>query len=324
MRVQPGRWRRILASALAIVALLATAPLARAADAAEYVLGTDDVLSISVYLHPELERTATVDAAGNITFPPVGQIKASGMSPRQLGDRIADKLSTYLRQTTAVTVTVTQFLSHSVNVNGAVAKPGRYGFEVMPSLVDVIAQAGGAVPGANLAQVQIVRRQGTNQRTIYADVASALRSGDTSHLPPLEVGDTIILSGGVGAMEFSAAGSGVGVIGEVGKPGLYTVGESGQDLWSLLAVAGGITREGNLNNVRVITREGAGLSVVRVDLRQVLESGARSVFVVKDGDVVYVPRSRASLWSAALQNIATIVAVTRDVYLIQEIHNRGY
>jgi choline kinase len=74
----------------------------------------------------------------------------------------------------------------------------------------------------------------------------------------------------------------------------------------------------------VITREGTGLSVVRVDLRQVLESGARSVFMVKDGDVVYVPRSRSSLWSAALQNIATIVSVTRDVYLIQEIHNRGY
>jgi polysaccharide export outer membrane protein len=323
MRVLPGRWRWNAASALALVVLLATA-LTSAAAAAEYVLGTDDVLSISVYLHPELERTATIDAAGNITFPPVGQIKAVGLTPRQLGDRIADKLSTYLRQTTAVTVTVTQFLSHSLNVNGAVAKPGRYGFEVIPSLVDVIAQAGGAVPGANLTQVQIVRRQGANQRTIYADVASALRTGDTSHLPPLEVGDTIILSGGVGAMEFSAAGNGVGVIGEVGKPGLYTVGEGGQDLWSLLAVAGGITREGNLNNVRVITREGSGLSVVRVDLRQVLESGARSVFMLKDGDVVYVPRSRASLWSAALQNIATIVAVTRDVYLIQEIHNRGY
>jgi polysaccharide export outer membrane protein len=320
MRVLLGRWRRVSASALALVALMATTPV----EAADYVLGPDDVLSISVYLHPELERTATVDAAGNITFPPVGLIKAAGSTPRQLGDRIADKLSTYLRQTTAVTVTVTQFMSHSVLVNGAVAKPGRYGFEVMPSLMDVIAQAGGATPGADLARVQVIRRTGTTQRTLYGDVAAVLRDGDASRLPPLEPGDTIIIGGGTGTAEFSAAGTGVGVIGEVGKPGLYTVGSAGQDLWSLLAVAGGISREGNLNNVRVITREGGGLSVVRVDLRQVLDQGARSIFVVKDGDVVYVPRNRGSLWTAALQNIATIVGVTRDVYLIQEIHNRGY
>jgi polysaccharide export outer membrane protein len=321
MRVSPGRWWRNPATAVVLVALMLTAPVA---EAAEYTLGPDDVLSISVYMHPELERSATVDAAGNITFPPIGPIKASGLTPKQLGDRIADRLSTYLRQTTAVTVTVTQFLSHSVYVTGAVAKPGRYGFEVIPSLVEVIGQAGGATPGADLTRVQIVRRQGTNQRTLYADVASVLRDGDASRLPPLEAGDTVILSGGVGGQDFSAIGTGVGVIGEVGKPGLYTVGEGGQDLWSLLAVAGGITREGNLNNVRVITREGAGLSVVRVDLRRVLEEGARSIFVVKDGDVVYVPRSRGSIWSAALQNIALLVAVTRDIYLIQEIHNRDY
>ena len=89
----------------------------------EYVLGVEDVVSISVYLHPELERTTVVDADGNITVPPVGLIKAAGFSTKQLGDKISDRLATYLRQTTSVTVTVSQYFSRSVYVQGAVASP---------------------------------------------------------------------------------------------------------------------------------------------------------------------------------------------------------
>ena len=139
----------ILPRCLAVLAFLSVVTLAPMARAADYVLGPDDVLTISVYLHAELERpNAVVDANGNVTFPPIGEIKAAGLTPKQLGDRIADRLSTYLRQTTAVTVTVSQYLSRSVYVTGAVAKPGRYGFEVIPTLVEVIGQAGGAIPGA--------------------------------------------------------------------------------------------------------------------------------------------------------------------------------
>jgi polysaccharide export outer membrane protein len=312
MRAKLARvWRTpVLAVMLGV---LLSAPAARAA---EYVLGPEDVLSVSVYLHPELERTATIDANGDVTLPPVGTVKAAGLTPKQLGDRLADKLSTYLRQTTAVTVTVTQFMSHSVFVTGAIAKPGRYGFEVIPSLVEVIGQAGGAVPGADLSHVQIVRKQGANRRTLYADVSSTLRDGDTSRLPALEAGDTVILPGGIGAAgSLSASGGGVGVIGEVGKPGLYGVGE-GQDVWTLLAVAGGVTREGNLSNVRVVTREGSGVSVVKLNLKQVLEQGSKSIFVVKDGDVVYVPRSASSKWGVTLTTATVLAGITRDVFNI--------
>ena len=51
-------------------------------------------------------------------------------------------------------------MSRSVFVSGAVAEPGRYGFETMPSLLDVLNQAGGALPDADLTHVvQVVRRE---------------------------------------------------------------------------------------------------------------------------------------------------------------------
>src|SRR4029453_15015601 len=98
---------------------------------------------------------------------------------------------TYLRATTAVTVTVQQFLSRSVYISGAVARPGRYGWEQMPNLVDAIGQAGGAVPGADLSRVEIVRKEGAARRTIYADVGSFLPAGGGGPLPQRKPGAVV-------------------------------------------------------------------------------------------------------------------------------------
>src|SRR5260221_13740820 len=73
----------------------ATAP----APSADYMIGPEDVLQVSVWMHPELERSVTVDTKGNITFAPIGEIKAAGYSAKALSDRVSDRLSTYLRQT---------------------------------------------------------------------------------------------------------------------------------------------------------------------------------------------------------------------------------
>src|SRR5262249_45937607 len=163
--------------------------------AEDCVVGAEDVMQVSVWLHPELERTITISTDGTIVYPPIGSVQAAGLTPKQLGDRLADRLGTFLRQTTQVTVTVTQFMSRSVFVAGAVAKPGRYGFERMPSVVDAISQAGGALAGADLGHVQVVRREGENRRTIDVDVASALRDGVGTALPELKPGDTIMVGG---------------------------------------------------------------------------------------------------------------------------------
>jgi len=324
---------RFLAAGLALVAVLtsfgvvhaqvpekanknqtATAP-PPAASAAGYVLGNEDVLQVQVYLHPELDRTTTIDANGDVTFAPIGAIKAAGLTPRQLGDRISERLSNYLRQTTQVTVTVSAYNSRSVFVNGAVAKPGRYGFEIIPSLTEIIGQAGGALPGSDLSRVQIVRSEGAQRRTITADVASTLRNGDVSTLPTLRPGDTVTIPMGIGMGQYSGEGGGAGVIGEVGKPGLYPVGE-GQDVWTLLAVAGGPTRQSKLSDVRVITREGGGATVVKLDLKEMLQRGSRQMYTVKDGDVIYVPQNSASKFISVFGGISTLTSITLDVFQI--------
>ena len=300
-------WRRLVSSVLVALPLVLLAGVAVAED---YTIGPEDVLQISVYLHPELERQVVVSTDGNITFPPVGEIKAAGLAPKALGERISDKLGTYLRQTTAVTVTVSRYLSRSVYVSGAVASPARYGFEQIPGIVDVIGQAGGALPGADLSRVEIVRREGGARRSIYVDVSAAMRDPQAV-MPELKVGDTIVVPattlGGSGT-----AGAGVGVLGEVNKPGVYPVGP-GQDVWSVLAAAGGLTRSGSLSEVRVISSSAGRQAVVTVNLRQVLERGGRAPYVGRTGDIVVVPSSGAANFARAWGGLQGMLAVGTQV-----------
>jgi polysaccharide export outer membrane protein len=310
--------RRRMLGVLALMALWVGA-----ASAQEYVIGNEDVLQVSVWLHPELERTVTVSGSGSIIYPPMGEVPVAGLTLKQLGDKLGERVSSFLHQTTAVTVTVAQYNSRSVFVSGAVSKPGRYGFEHIPGLIDVISQAGGALPGADLTQVQVIHRNGEARSTITADVASALRDGVGVKLPELQAGDAVVVPG-TNLPGTSAAGTGVGILGEVTRPGLYPVGIS-QDLWAVIAAAGGPTAKGNLQKVQVITRQGTHQVVATINLRDVLRRGARSPFMVRPGDVVFVGSTNSTARGRTWEGFQQVIAVSRDllnIVLLRDVIRR--
>jgi polysaccharide export outer membrane protein len=309
MKASPPRRRvRVPAAVLVLCAtILCVAGVARAAD---YVIGAEDVLAVSVWLHPELERTVPVGSDGTIVFAPVGDIAAAGLTTRQLADRIAERLSTYLRQTATVTVTVSQYLSRSVYVSGAVAKPGRYGFENLPNLVDALSAAGGALPGSDLSQIQLVRKDGANRKTQVVDVSAVLRTGDTSSLPALQAGDAIVIPPLVVAGTTGVADA-VGVLGQVNKPGIYPVGP-GADIWLVLAAAGGVAPGADMSSVRVLTRGPDGVTVVSVNLKEHLARGTKSPVTVRPGDVVYLGERGGAAMGRTVAGLYQILLIGRD------------
>lgn len=307
------RWWSRVAAPLGVSLVLAVALQPGAARAqgtspsSEYQIGVEDVLQISVWMHPELERTVPVNAQGNVVMPPVGEIKAAGLTTQQLAERITDRLSTYLHQTATVTVTVREFLSHSVYVSGAVVQPGRYGFETIPGLMDVINRAGGPQANADLNRILIVRREGPGRGQTTADLGTALRNGTEQTLPPLAPGDVIVVP--ATGMATSPTMDAAGVIGEVNRPGLYPVGIGGEDLWMMLALAGGPTARGNLSNIRVLTRDQDAQTAVLVNLFETLQRGNKSPYRIKPGDIVFVDAKGPSAWGL----FTGFLGVTRDV-----------
>jgi polysaccharide export outer membrane protein len=307
-----------LAVLLAVPALAAPAPQTPApaappapAVATEYTLGPEDEIAVSVWLHPELDRKISLGPDGKIVLTPVGEIVAAGLTTNQLADRIGDRLSTFLRQTATVTVSVTKYLSRSVTVTGAVAAPGRYGFPEIPSLVDVLNAAGGASANSDLSRVQVIRREGTDRGTIVADVTSALRSGAADNLPKLKPGDTVIIQSLTGQYA-PAPGDGFAVLGQVTKPGIYQAGTV-TNLWLALAQAGGLTPQGDLARVKVVSISADGQQVATHDLKEVLKRGGGTTPLVHPGDVIYVPPTSASVAAKGWTGLRELLSLSTDL-----------
>ena len=159
-----------------------------------YVIGPDDLLAIDVWHEQELSRTLPVRLDGKISLPLLGEVTASGETPLQLQDFIAERLKEYLAHP-HVTVIVQQPNSHSFNVVGEVQKPGAFVFGHRVCVVDAIAQAGGLRDFARPKKMYVLRTlaNGSQQKlpVNYNDVITGktpsanvvLQSHDTVVVP---------------------------------------------------------------------------------------------------------------------------------------------
>ena len=100
------------------------APPPKPHDAA-YLIGSSDVLAITVWKEPEISKSIPVRPDGKISLPLVGELQAAGRTPLQLEQEIAGKLKTYITNPD-VNVIVQQINSEKFNVLGRVAQPGSF------------------------------------------------------------------------------------------------------------------------------------------------------------------------------------------------------
>jgi polysaccharide export outer membrane protein len=89
----------------------------------EYVIGLEDVLAVNVWREAELSvKEVVVRPDGKISLPLIGDVQASGLSPKQLQERITARLKEFVAAPT-VAVVVLRIASRSVSIVGEVAKP---------------------------------------------------------------------------------------------------------------------------------------------------------------------------------------------------------
>jgi polysaccharide export outer membrane protein len=123
------------------------------------VIGAEDVLSISVYDQPQFTvLSQSVRPDGIISMPLVGEVKATGKTPRQLETEIAKTLSDqYLRTTPRVMVTINTVKSRYFLIEGGVNKPGRYDLLVPTTIIQALVNAGGFHEFANTKKINLLR-----------------------------------------------------------------------------------------------------------------------------------------------------------------------
>jgi len=141
--------------------------------AERYVIGPGDVLHISVWKDPNLERIDTVRPDGMISFPLINEVQAAGQSPMQLQKTLSDKLRQYISDP-EVSVVVQEVHSFAVSVLGEVKTPGRYELKDQSTVLDVLAQAGGLSEFASPSKIVVLRDDNGVKRRILFDYNTAV------------------------------------------------------------------------------------------------------------------------------------------------------
>jgi polysaccharide biosynthesis/export protein len=161
--------------------------------AEDYIIGSDDVLAINVWKEPDLSRTVPVRPDGKITLPLIGDITASGNTPKQLQASIEQDLTKYISKP-AVTVIVQEPKSHKFNIVGEVQKPGSYLLTSPMTVLDAIAQAGGFRDWAKVKSIYVLRVGPNGTRTKVAfNYKKVIRGHDNEQNIQLRTGDTVVV-----------------------------------------------------------------------------------------------------------------------------------
>jgi len=123
----------------------------------DYVIGSDDVLRISVWKEPDLTETLPVRPDGKISMPLLNDVTAAGLTPLQLRDVITERLKKYVTDP-RVTVAVTAMNSRRVFVTGEVNHSGP--ITLLPNMTvrQAISQAG-FTQFANTKAIYLLRNQ---------------------------------------------------------------------------------------------------------------------------------------------------------------------
>ena len=276
-----------LPAILLLAALVLASVLAVPARAQEYVIGARDVLKVTVWGQDDLSKEYPVDPDGFVSFPLIGRVKASGLTPTVFAGELRSRLEKDYLVNPQVLVSVREYLSQKVHVSGEADKPGVFYLSGPTTVRDILSRAGGLSKSAG-SQVVLVRAESLRDPagkspdagTHRLNVARVL-AGDPAENVAVSDGDTLVVP----------KGNTFFVFGEVRRPGAYQL-EKETNVLEGITLAGGFTDKASPGRVRVIRSTGAGQQVISVDMNDVLKRGQREKAIpLLENDVVVVPES---------------------------------
>jgi polysaccharide biosynthesis/export protein len=323
-----------------------------------YTLGAGDRLRVDIFNVPEYSGEFYVLGDGSINLPVVGAIPVQGLTVQKASGLLTNYFSRYVKRP-IVTISVLAPRPVQFAIAGEVTRSGSYTIPFtadnrkFPTISQAIQLAGGTTQTANLRQVQ-VRRAATG-RIISVNIFDVLQRGNTSQDITLRDGDTIYIARSEGvntADRLRLAGSNlanqdatvkVAILGEVGKPGTYTLrGESGgataagtggrvtpPTLTEAIKIAGGSTASADLSRIKVRrnTRTGNG-QTVPINLLNLLKAGDFGQdIILQDGDTILLPTATeinsANSTLVAASNLGPQAINPPRVVVVGEVNRPG-
>ncbi|HYG68473.1 MAG TPA: polysaccharide export protein, partial [Anaeromyxobacteraceae bacterium] len=295
-------------------------PLAATAKGYEYRIAPYDILSVTVWEHPELTIPAgefreaalsgnPVNADGNMFYPHVGVIHVAGLTVPEVRTILTDRLRRVINAP-QLDVRVVGFRGKRVQVTGEVAQPATLPITDVPLRVqDAIAQVRGLTPEAWPRQVTLTRGG-----TVYAlDLQALYEEGDVSQNWLLQDGDILNVP--------NRQQNKVFVLGEVRQPLSRTMVKGRMSLAEAIADSAGFDQlTSNPGGVYVFRGSYDQPGVFHLDASSADALLLATQFQLEPLDVVYVTPYKLTSWNRVVQQILpTIQGVWQSV----DLANRG-
>ncbi len=249
----------------------AFAPIDRTPVTSDYVVGPGDQLLIRVWGQVNFNAHATVDRAGDIYVPQVGNVAVAGLHFEQLDGYLKKQFGRVFRNFD-LSVNMGQLRSIQIYVVGNAQRPGSYTVSSLSTLVNALFSSGGPSTQGTMRRIELKRG---GQIVTTFDVYDLLIKGDKSHDAPLLPGDVIYIP---------PVGPQVAVAGSVHTPAIYEL-KGTETAGQVIEMAGGLATMASKQDAQL---DRTNIQGARQTVQLVLDAAGLQTDL-RDGDILRIP-----------------------------------
>lgn len=295
-----------------------------------YEIGKGDVLSITVWDHPELtipagqfrsagESGNVVHSDGTLFYPYIGKVKVAGLKVTEVRELITKRLSRYI-ENPQIDVAVAAFRSQRTFVTGEVKQPAILPITNVPmTLLDALNATGGISPLADWRRVTLTRATQKGATEEQLDLYALYQKGDMSQNRLIKHNDIIHVPRNDALKVF--------VMGDVAKAETQMISRAGLTLAEALNNTGGMSETtGDASGIFVLrasTEQDKLVDVFQLDASNGAMLLLSTQFELKPLDIVYVTSAPVARWNRVImQLLPTFTSIRYITDTVDTIENR--
>lgn len=260
------------------------------AVAADYVIGEGDGLDVSVWGVRELNASVKVRPDGKITVPGLGDVKASGYTPKLLQDVLSEKLKELVKNP-IVTVTVREITNSKVYFFGGGINSGVYDLNRRTTLLQLLCVIAGNTGSGGGTSASVATRSPDFKKAYLLRNGKKIKENFHNLFVTGDVSDDIIVESNDSIYIPQLQDKSVYVFGAVNAPRAIEY-RDGMTVMDAILEAGGFTKFASQNDTEVRRKSESKEETISVRGKDITRNGDMSQNIkLKSGDYVIVKES---------------------------------